>query len=287
MRRALASNEGFSDLSPDVGELDEAAISEALAQSPDDLLALMAEMTSATDVELRSQARRIASRLFLDLARDQRPDRAGIGRMVTSRFSDDGGDIDVDGSLDELVMAKGSDRAVEVEELRVRTWAKPSTAWCLLVDRSGSMEGRPLATAALAAAAVAIRADDEFAVLSFGKDVVAPKAMWERRSPDDVIDRVLSLRGHGTTDVAAALMAAAEQLRASSAARRVVVLLSDCRATEPGDVIGAAKALEELVIIAPEGDSVEAIELAEQVGARWTTVSGPTSVPAAFDRVLG
>ena len=287
MRRALASNDGFSELSPDVGQLDEAAVSEALADDADELLALMAEMTSATDVELRAQARRIAARLFLDLVRDQRPDRAGIGRIVSSRFRDDAGDIDVDGSLDELVMAAGSGRAVDVEELRIRSWAKPSTAWCLLVDRSGSMEGRPLATAALAAAAVAVRADNEFAVLSFGKDVVAPKAMWERRSADDVIDRVLSLRGHGTTDLAGALLAAGEQLRASSAARRVVVLLSDCRATEPGDVIGAAKALEELVIIAPEGDSVEAVELAEQVAARWTTVSGPTSVAGAFDRVLG
>ncbi len=226
MRRALAKNEGFADLSPDVGDLDEAAISEALADDPDELLSLMAEMTSATDVELRAQARIIASRLFLDLAREKTPDRSGIGRVVTSRFRDGDGEIDIDASLDELVMARGSGRAVEVEELRMRTWARPSTAWCLLVDRSGSMEGRPLATSALAAAAVAVRAEDEFAVLSFGKDVVAPKAMWERRSPDDVVDRVLSLRGHGTTDVAGALQAAAEQLRSASAARRVVVLLS-------------------------------------------------------------
>jgi Mg-chelatase subunit ChlD len=287
MRRALATNEGFGDISPDVGQLDEAAISEALAEDPDELLSLMAEMTSATDVALRAHARTIAARLFLDLAREKAPDRPGIGRMVTSRFRDDAGEIDIDASLDELVMARGSGRAVQVEELRVRTWAKPSTAWCLLVDRSGSMEGAPLATSALAAAAVAIRADDEFAVLSFGKDVVAPKAMWERRSADEVIDRVLSLRGHGTTDVAGALLAAAEQLRSASAARRVVVLLSDCRATEPGDVFGAAMALDELVILAPEGDCAEAAELAEQVGARWTTVTGPSSVPAAFDRVLG
>jgi Mg-chelatase subunit ChlD len=244
-------------------------------------------MTSATDVELRAQARRLAARLFLDLARDQGPDRAGIGRIVSTGFRDDAGDLDIDASLDELVSARGSERAVDVEELRVRTWAKPSTAWCLLVDRSASMEGRPLATAALAAAAIAIRADDEFAVLSFGKEVVAPKAIWERRTADDVIDRVLSLRGHGTTDIAAALLAAGEQLRSSSAARRVVVLLSDCRATEPGDVLAAAKSLEELVILAPEGDSVEAIDLADKVGARWTTVAGPSSIPAALDRVLG
>ena len=148
------------------------------------------------------------------------------------------------------------------------------------------MGGRPLATAALAAAAVATRAEHDYAVLSFGSDVVAPKAMWETRSDEDVIDRVLALRGHGTTDVAGALLAAGEQLRRSAATRRICVLLSDCRATEPGDVVAAARSLDELMIVAPDGDSAEAAELAEAVGARWTTVSGPMSVVEAFGRLL-
>jgi hypothetical protein len=110
--------------------------------------------------------------------------------------------------------------------------------------------------------------------------------MWEHRDPDDVIDRVLALRGHGTTDVAGALRAADHHLRASAAQRRVAILLSDCRATEPGDVVGAARALDELVIIAPAGDEAEAAKLAETVGARWTTAAGPSSVVEALGRVL-
>jgi hypothetical protein len=45
--------------------------------------------------------------------------------------------------------------------------------------------------------------------------------------------------------------------------------------------------LEELVIIAPEGDSEDAEDLADQVGARVTTVTGPSEIPAALLRVLG
>ena len=110
--------------------------------------------------------------------------------------------------------------------------------------------------------------------------------MWETRSTDDVIDRVLALQGHGTTDIASALHAASQQFLAAAAARRITILLSDCRSTEPGDVIAGARALDELVIVAPEGDHVEAAELADEVGARWTTVDGPSSVVAALSRVL-
>lgn len=285
-RRELASNPIFEDVSPELGELDEATLAEALDADPDEALSLLAEMTRATDAGLRELARSLASRLFIDLARQETADAPGIGRIVPMRYRPDRGDLDVDGSLDALVQARAERRAIDPDELLVRAWAKPATAWCLLVDRSGSMYGAPLATAALSAAAVAARAEGEYAVLSFARDIVAPKAMWETRSVDDVIDRVLTLRGHGTTDVAGALLAANAQLGASSAPRRVAILLSDCRSTEPGDVVGAATTLDELIVIAPEGDSDDAAALADAVGARWTTVAGPSSIVAAMARVL-
>lgn len=276
----------FEELSPDVGELDEQALASALDEDPDAVLGLLAEMTRATDVGLRALAKQLAARLFLDLSREQRPDVAGIGKLVSVPYRPDRGDLDVDRSLDAVVAASSEGRLVDPADLVVRAWARPAIGWCLVIDRSGSMHGRPLATAALAAAAIATRADGEYAVLSFGRDVVAPKAMWEARPADEVIDRVLALRGHGTTDVAAALRAAADQLRCSGASRRVTVLLSDCRATEAGDAVGAASALDELVIVAPEGDSAEAEALAGAVGARWTTVAGPSTIVAALGRVL-
>ena len=185
-----------------------------------------------------------------------------------------------------MLAARAEQRLVDPDELMVRAWGKPSTSWCLIVDRSGSMHGGPLATAAIAAAAIAARADDRYAVLSFSREVIAVKAMWEQRSIDDVIDRVLALRGHGTTDVARALLAASQQQSVISAGRRITVLLSDCRATEPGDIATAARSLDELVILAPDGDSDEAALLAGTVGARWATIDGPTSIIPALASVL-
>lgn len=273
-------------MSPEVGEIDEDAVDEAMSDDPDEMLALLADLTGATDPKLRELARRLAGRLYLDVARRGRTRPRGVGKLVEQPFRADGGDLDLDASLDAIAAARAAGEAVDPERLRIRAWATPATAICLLVDRSGSMGGKPLATSAVAAAAVSWRASEEFSVLSFGKDVIAVKSHDHRKSVEEVVDGVLALRGFGTTDVAGALRAAAEQLGRSRAARRITVLLSDCRATEPGDLVAAATALDELVIIAPEEDHADAEDLARRSGARMTTIAGPSQVPEALTRVL-
>jgi Mg-chelatase subunit ChlD len=273
-------------VSPDVGELDEAAVEEAMSENPDDMLAMLADLTGATDPKLRELARRLAGRLFLDVAKRGPSRPRGVGRLTTQRYQPDGGDIDLDASLDAVVAARVSGAAVDPDQLRVRAWSTPSTAICLLVDRSGSMGGRPLATNAVAASAVAWRAPDDYSVLSFGKDVVAVKSQDRSKSNEAVVDAVLALRGFGTTDLAAALVAAREQLARSSARRKIAILLSDCRATVDGDAVAAAAGIDELVIVAPDHDSDEAEVLARATGARITTVAGPADAAAALARVL-
>lgn len=257
-----------------------------MEDDPDDTLALLAELTGATDPKLRALARQLAGRLFLDLAKRGPAAPRGVGRLRTQRYRPDGGDLDVDASLDALVVARSTGAAVDPDDLRVRAWSTPDTTICLLVDRSGSMTGRPLATAAVTAAAVAWRSPDDYSVLSFGKDVVAAKSQDAATPNEQVIDAVLALRGFGITDVAGALTAGADQLARSRAGRKITVLLSDCRATAPGDVTAAARRLGELVIVAPEADAAEAADLAAQVGARFTTVGGPSDAAAALARVL-
>lgn len=257
-----------------------------MSDDPDEMLSMLADLTGATDPKLRELARRLAGRLFLDVARRGPARPRGVGRLATRRYRPDGGDLDVDASLDEIVTARGGNRAVDPDELRVRGWTRPGTAICLLVDRSGSMGGAPLATSAVTASAVAWRSPDDYSVLSFGKDVVAAKSQDQRKPNEAVVDAVLALRGFGTTDVAGALTAAAEQLRRSSAGRKIAVLLSDCRATEPGDAVAAAAGLDELVIVAPDGDSDEAEGLARRTGARFTTVAGPSTAAEALSAVL-
>ena len=271
-------------MSPEVGELDEAAIDEAMRDNPDDTLSLIADLTAATDPKLRAAAKHLAGRLMLNLAGATKQHRKGIGRIVTQPFRGEG-DIDLDASAGAFE-GRGPQRRVRAEDLRVRAWAKRDTALCLVVDRSGSMGGKPLATSALAAAAVALREPDDYSVLAFGRDVVVAKSQDVQRPGADVVNSVLTLRGFGTTDLAGALRAAAEQLARSRAARKVVVLLSDCRATETGDVDAAARAVDELCIVAPLGDDTEARALAGRVGAHIATVGEPSEVPAALVEVL-
>ena len=271
-------------MSPEVGELDEAAVDEAMRDNADDTLAMIADLTAATDPKLRALAKRLAGRLMLDLASPVSRNRRGVGRMVTGSYRDDG-DIDLDASV-EAFEGRGAKRRVRTEELRVRTWTRKDTALCLVVDRSGSMGGKPLATSAVAAAAVATREPKDYSVLAFGRDVVVAKSQDVPRSGEEVVNSVLTLRGFGTTDLASALRAAAEQLSRSAAARKVVVLLSDCRANEPGDVTAAARSLDELCIVAPEGDDAEARSFAVETGARVATVGGPSEIPAVFATIL-
>ena len=285
-RRELARRPSFEEVSPTVGELDEGAFDNAMAEDADEALALLADMTRATDADLRRLARQLAARLVLDVARRGPSRRRGVGRIETAPYDASAGDLDLDASTDAIVESRAARAAVDPERLRIRRWVQPRTAVCLLVDRSGSMGGAPLATSAVTAAAVALRALDDFSVVSFAKESVVVKAQDVAVPPELVVDGVLALRGHGTTDLAGALQVARRQLERSTAGRKVTILLSDCRATEAGDVVSAAAALEELAIIAPEDDSDDAAALAHAVGAALTTVAGPTTAADALARVL-
>ena len=196
------------------------------------MLALLADLTGATDPKLRELAKRLAGRLFLEVSHRGPTRPRGIGKMALRPYRPDAGDLDLDASMDEIVGARAERRATDADALRVRGWVRPSTAISLLVDRSGSMGGKPLATSAMAAAAVAWRSPADYSVIAFA------------------------------------------------------VVLSDCRATVEGDVEAAARALDEVVILAPVGDDVEARALASRVGARVTVIDGPSDVPAALRTVL-
>lgn len=285
-RRDLDRQDGFAEVSPELGELDHHAFDELLDDDPDAALDLLARMAQATDVQLAKLSRQLAGRLVLDLARTGRARARGVGKLTTTRADESTGDLDIDASLDALVQAKVERRPPAVDELRATHWQKPATAVCLLVDRSGSMDGERLASAALAAAVCAWRAPDQFAVLAFGDRVVAIKELERPKKPERIVAEVLAMRGHGTTDVALALRAAARQLAPSTATRKLTVLLSDAEVTTGGDPIPAARALDELVVLAPADEPEHAQRLVEASGARMAEVAGPMSVLDALRRVV-
>ncbi len=266
--------------------LDEQAFAEAMAADPDAALTLLATMASATDERLRAAARRLAARIVLDLARKGVALGRGVGRL-RSVSADRGGDLDVDASLDAVLEGRAQRRPPDVEDLVARQWARPELALCLVLDRSGSMGGERLAAAALAAGACAWRAPGDHAVLSFAREVDVLRPMGSERPASAVVDAVLSLRGHGTTSLTAALAVAAEQLERTRAARRVVVLLSDCRSTDTDDPVLVARRLPELVVLAPAGDTEQAAEFATRSGARWAPLQGAADAPVALRELLG
>src|SRR5690606_16735432 len=120
---------------------------ELLDGDADAAFALLASMSSAMDRRLRDRARRLAARLMIDVARRGSAVRRRPGHVVSKRWTPGGdGELDLDASIEAVVGARATGSVVDADELRVREWSRPDTALCLLIDRSGSMGGRPLAT---------------------------------------------------------------------------------------------------------------------------------------------
>ena len=257
-----------------------------MRDDPDEALALLADLSGATDERLRALARRLAGRVMVDVVRTGATRRPGIGRLRHRRADLSSGELDIDRGLDAIAAARARGEAPALDELMAREWSKPELALCLVVDRSGSMGGDRLATAAVAAAACLWRAPLDTSVIAFSDDALVLAGQGSGREPESVVTDLLRLRGHGTTDLALGLRAAATQLARSGATRKVAIMLSDARPTAGSDPVAAARGLDELIIVAPHDDSAEAMALAAAVGGRCVEVDGPASIPDALGNAL-
>jgi len=235
-----------------VGVIDPAALDAELRRDPERAVALLADMAVATDPALRADARRLARRLLPPLGRVGTPGRRGTRRLVTHRGSL-AGDLDLDRTL-ELSEGRRPDRA---DSIIARSWGAAPRAVCLLVDRSGSMNGRAVALAAVAAAAVVQAASDRLrtAVIAFAADPLVLRDLGSEVPSDRVVDDLLSLRRHGVTDLARALRAASAQLEQVTPGGRAAILMSDCLHTRGGDPVGPAGAFDVLHVLGTSSDA--------------------------------
>ena len=262
--------------------LDVKAAEDAMAADPDATLALLAEMSRATDEKLRALARSLAGRIVLDRVRTGPPKARGIGKL-RSVPADRGGDLDLDASMSAVVDARAlrtsaaSRRPHLAHLVQARTGALSAGRRLRLDGRRAAGRGRADRGGLRVAGARGVRGA-----------VLRPRGLaCSRRSTrpsrrSTVVDAVLGLRGHGVTALASALRAAGEQLERSRAARRVVVLLSDCRATDDEDPVPVAARVPELVILAPAEGCEQAADLAARAGARWAPMAGSSDAPAAL-----
>ncbi len=275
----------FEDVSPEVGELDEGALAAALSEDPDAAAAMLCDLATATDPALRSAARRVAARVFVQLGRGVQQRRRGTRRLAPVRRGE--GDLDLERTLDRW----SGGWPLPEDDLVTRQWTANRRAVCLAVDTSGSMGGRPISLAAVAAAGVLLAAEDrlEPVVLAFGNDVTVLQPGGARRDAGQVVGELVALRGHGRTDIAAALRRAARELAEAAADERVVVLLSDGIHTAGSDPASALTGIDRLHVLCPD-DSPEARDCAAALAARgrgtWRSVTRLADVPPALTAML-
>jgi MoxR-like ATPase len=275
----------FLRVSPDAGRLDEAALEALLGQDSGAALALLSDLAVATDAQVRARARQVAAKVFIRMARQGRPARRGLRRLTTVR----GGDGDLD--LDRTLSRTGGLRPRHPEDFVVRRWDASERAICLLVDRSGSMHGEAVAMAALASAAVVIAGGEhsDCSVVAFSDRPIVLQSQGQRRTPADLVGELLTLRGHGTTDLASALAAAAAQLERAASPDRLAVLMSDCLATAGHDPLASLRGIDRLHVLGTnlDEDSLAAGRaLARRGLGRHVLVLHPHEIPAAMSSLL-
>jgi gas vesicle protein GvpN len=291
-RAELASRHPvFADVSPEVGELDMDSIAAMFSADPDAAAALLADLSQATDASLRVLARKLAARVFIQLGSAGRQPSRGPRRIRSVVRGT--GDVDLDATLDRLA----GQWPPPAEDLVTRSWQAHSRSVCLLVDASGSMSGLALAMAAVATASVLLAADGRLdaGALAFSGTVTMLQQPGTRQPPEQVVGRLLGLRGHGLTDVAAALRAAAAGLAAATApGERSAVLLSDCVSTAGRDPAAALAGIDRLDVLypapagqEPDPDSAAAAErLARLGGGICRPVRTLADIPAALTLLL-
>jgi gas vesicle protein GvpN len=290
-RAELASrHDAFADVSPEVGELDQDALAALLAADPDAAAALLADLSQATDAALAAVARRLAARVFIQLGGAGRRSTRGPKRIRSVLRGD--GDIDLDRTVDRLAGAWPP----PADDVVTRSWQAHRRSVCLLVDSSGSMSGMALAMAAVATASVLLAADARLdtGALAFSSSVTVLQPPGHREQPELTVRRLLGLRGHGLTDLAAALRAAAAQLAGLASAERCVVLLSDCLSTSGGDPVMALAGIDRLDVLCPQPadrePDPESVRAAERLARLGGGVSQPVhslaEIPAALTRLL-
>jgi magnesium chelatase subunit D len=279
-----ARHPSFSAVSHEVGLLDRDAFAQLLAADPDAAVALLADLARATDQELRAAARRLAARVFFRLGRAGQKPARGTRRLGAGRAE---GDLDLERTLDRW----SGPWPPAGHDLVTRSWHAHRRALCLLIDSSGSMSGVAVAMAAVAAASVVFAADGRLspAIIAFSGGVTVLQAQGTRRAPGGLVGDLVALRGHGVTDLAAALRAAAAELAGATADERVAVLLSDCLPTTGGDPALALAGISRLHVLCPlptAESEAAATALARRGGGISQPVRRLTDVAPALTRVL-
>jgi Mg-chelatase subunit ChlD len=290
-RELRRDHPSLEQVSPDVGVLDTDALADLAAADPDEAAVLLTDLARATDPALRAAARAAAARLLVPPVRHGRGERRG-GSARVRRDRPSGPDLDLDATIERLAAAPGGGAG---DDLRFEEWGSPRCAYVLVVDASGSVTGRPLATAVTTAAAMVtrLRPGDELAVVAFWSRAVVLRPVAAAGAPVAVLDALFDLRGGDVTDLAAGLRAALAQAALSRASRREIVVLTDGLANEGDDPLPVAATapaaggrLHVLALSDEEDARTATARLAGAGGGRVAPLLRPSDAPGAVAAVL-
>jgi len=137
--------------------------------------------------------------------------------------------IDVDASIENIVMQGKSLDLITSDDLLVHEIEKGRVSICFLLDISGSMSGMKLAACSIAVMVlIGSLLAEEVAICFFESNTHVVKEFGDEKDLEDVADELLDLKATGGTRVQAALKWGADQLEKTNVEMKLCFLLTDC-----------------------------------------------------------
>jgi uncharacterized protein with von Willebrand factor type A (vWA) domain len=222
-------------------------LSESLSAGPGDNLLLQwfthrDRIPSKAKEFVRNLVKDALIKIALNMISNQRGSgEKGLVPTNKLRIFIDGDDmdlIDVDASIENIVMQGKSIDMVTPEDLLVMETEKGRVSICFLLDISGSMTGMKLAACSIAVMVLigALRAE-EVAICFFESNTHIVKEFGDVKDLEDVADELLDLKARGGTRVQKALEWGARQLEETTTELKVCFLLTDCEFFEKKEQI--------------------------------------------------
>jgi Mg-chelatase subunit ChlD len=240
----------------------------------------------AVDPETVRRARQIATRLAVPRPRRDATARRGVGERASLRYRGGSDDIDLDKTVEQLILHPLPDEDDIIVRERVRT----KRSVLLLVDVSGSMRGERVRTAAATVGALAAELSrDDLGVVAFWSDAAVLSRLGQHVPAQALLDKMLRIPAKGLTNIAFPLQVATRELARIPVRDARAVLLSDCvhnAGPDPRPFAARLPRLDVLLDTSGEQDPDLARELARLGHGRLRRIRTYTDVAPALGAIF-
>ncbi|MHA1680809.1 MAG: VWA domain-containing protein [Promethearchaeota archaeon] len=191
--------------------------------------------------KIKDFIRKLTKEALVKIAMDNISNQRGSGEkglvpMNQLRVFIDGDEmdlVDIDATVENIIMAGKSIDMILTEDLLVQTTKKGRVSICFLLDISGSMGGQKLAACSIAVLSLIGQLNvEEVAICFFESNTHIVKEFGDERKIEDVSDELLDLKASGGTQVQAALNWGAHQLDECKGEVKICFILTDCMFSE-------------------------------------------------------